>query len=50
MSRQSWLLPRSTCRDFPKRNDPEIIRLCKWAGLIDKSSEMEIESGADGQN
>ncbi len=33
MSRQLWLLPRSTSRDFPERNDLELIRTCEWAGL-----------------
>jgi hypothetical protein len=28
-----WLLPRSTSRDFPKRNDLELIPTCEWAGL-----------------
>jgi hypothetical protein len=33
MLQQSWLLPRSTSRDFPERNDLELIRTCEWAGL-----------------
>ena len=33
MSRQSWLLPRSTSRDFLERSDLELIRTCEWAGL-----------------
>ncbi len=33
MSRQSWLLPRSSSRDFPERNDLEPICTCEWAGI-----------------
>jgi hypothetical protein len=33
MLRLLWLLPRSTSRDFPERNDLGLIRTCEWPGL-----------------
>jgi hypothetical protein len=44
MSRQSWLLPRSTSRDFPERNDLELIRTCEWAGLPQRQRRIGLAS------
>jgi hypothetical protein len=37
-----WLLPRSTSRAFPERNDLELIRTRRWTGLPQRRQRMGL--------
>ena len=42
MSQLLWLLPRSTSRDFPERNDLELIRTCEWVWLPQRRQRIGL--------